>query len=138
MFRKFVIFPILLAWLASAIPLLIPHHHHQALICTAVEACSQDCCTHDEHPHHTHSPEDEAFCLAHEGYRPSETVSVDRDKKLSIPVFLPAAASGGGLWLSDASGASAKVSRANPVPSLLPVPSFLPANAPHAPPFLFS
>ncbi len=135
--RKFVLFPILLAWLMSALPSLVPHHHHQAMICTVVELCRQDGQADDPHTRHAHHEKDEAFCIAHEGYKPSETVTVDGDGLYPGPVRFQPAAATMGTPVSGRTGSRLPGTRAAGDPPPLPIPPLMAASAPHAPPVLF-
>jgi len=138
MFRKFFIFPILLAYLMSMLPSLVPHHHHQAMICTAAEACSREGCPEDAHTHHAHSPEDETFCIAHEEYRPSETVRIDGDDLLFSNAYSWPAIPTGDRLIPQATRGSTLGVALDTRAILLPSPPLLSEGAPNAPPAFFS
>ncbi len=79
MLRKFAVLPILLAMLMVTLATVIPHHHHDTMICIVQEVCEIDGCCDDEHTHHSDAnhDEDESHCVAHEQYYPSENIHID-------------------------------------------------------------
>ena len=58
---------------------VLPHHHHQTMICIVEEVCGMDGCRDDEHTHHSDANhnQDESHCVAHKQYCPSERLHID-------------------------------------------------------------
>ncbi len=79
MIRKLSIVPIFLAMMMVTLATVLPHHHHETMICIAEEVCGLDGCIDDAHTHHSDANhnEDESHCVAHKPYFPSETLHVD-------------------------------------------------------------
>lgn len=77
--RKLSIVPIFLAMMMVTLATVLPHHHHETMICIAEEVCGLDGCIDDAHTHHSDANhnEDESHCVAHKPYFPSETLHVD-------------------------------------------------------------
>ncbi len=71
MLRKLAILPTLMAMLMVLFTTMVPHHHHQAMICLVKEVCELDGCTDDEHE------EDESHCVSREKYCPSDILRLD-------------------------------------------------------------
>lgn len=79
MLRKLSIVPIFLAMMMVTLATILPHHHHQTMICIVEEVCAIDGCRDDEHTQHSDANhnQDESHCVAHKHYCPSETFSID-------------------------------------------------------------
>ena len=79
MYRKLSILPTLAAMLMVMFVTIVPHHHHQAMICLVREVCEVDGCCDDEHTNHSDAnhEEDESHCISHEKYFPSDELRVD-------------------------------------------------------------
>ena len=77
--RKLYIFPTFAAMLMVMFVTIVPHHHHQAMICLVHEVCEMDGCCDDEHTNHSDAnhEEDESHCISHEKYFPSDDLRVD-------------------------------------------------------------
>ena len=65
--RKLSIVPIFLAMMMVTLATVLPHHHHETMICIAEEVCGLDGCIDDAHTHHSDANhnEDESHCVAH-------------------------------------------------------------------------
>ena len=68
MLRFLSIFPVWTAVLMMMFVNLVPHHHHQTMICLVQEVCQMDGCYDDEHTGHSDAnhEEDESHCISHE------------------------------------------------------------------------
>ncbi len=79
MIRKLSIAPIFLAMMMVTLATVLPHHHHQTMICIVEEVCGMDGCLDDEHTHHSDAnhDQDESHCVAHKQYCPSERLHID-------------------------------------------------------------
>ena len=79
MLRKLSIVPIFLAMMMVTLATVLPHHHHQTMICVVEEVCGMDGCRDDEHTHHSDANhnQDESHCVAHKQYCPSERLHLD-------------------------------------------------------------
>lgn len=79
MLRKLSIVPIFLAMMMVTLATVLPHHHHQTMICIVDEVCEMDGCRDDEHTHHSDANhnQDESHCVAHKQYCPSERLHID-------------------------------------------------------------
>ena len=66
MLRKLSIVPIFLAMMMVTLATVLPHHHHQTMICVVEDVCGMDGCCDDEHTHHS----DKQYC-------PSERLQID-------------------------------------------------------------
>ncbi len=79
MLRKLSIVPIFLAMMMVTLATVLPHHHHQTMICIVEEVCGMDGCRDDEHTHHSDANhnQDETHCVAHKQYCPSERLHID-------------------------------------------------------------
>lgn len=79
MLRKLSIVPIFLAMMMVTLATVLPHHHHQTMICIVEEVCEMDGCCDDEHTHHSDANhnQDESHCVAHKQYCPSERLHID-------------------------------------------------------------
>ena len=51
--RKLSIVPIFLAMMMVTLATVLPHHHHETMICIAEEVCGLDGCIDDAHTHHS-------------------------------------------------------------------------------------
>ena len=90
MLRKLSIVPIFLAMMMVTLATVLPHHHHQTMICIVEEVCEMDGCCDDEHTHHSDANhnQDESHCVAHKQYCPSERLHIDRPEFQSESVNL--------------------------------------------------
>ena len=79
MLRKLSIVPIFLAMMMVTLATVLPHHHHQTMICVVEDVCGMDGCCDDEHTHHSDANhnQDESHCVAHKQYCPSERLQID-------------------------------------------------------------
>ncbi len=79
MLRKLSIVPIFLAMMMVTLATVLPHHHHQTMICIVEEVCEMDGCCDDEHTHHSDAnhDQDESHCVAHKQYCPSEILHIE-------------------------------------------------------------
>jgi len=79
MLRKLSIVPIFLAMMMVTLATVLPHHHHQTMICVVEDVCEMDGCCDDEHTHHSDANhnQDESHCVAHKQYCPSERLQID-------------------------------------------------------------
>ena len=66
MLRKLSIVPIFLAMMMVTLATVLPHHHHQTMICVVEDVCGMDGCCDDEHTHHSDANhnQDESHCVA--------------------------------------------------------------------------
>lgn len=63
---------------------LVPHHHHQGLVCVVMEICEQDNQVNDQHTSHGELPDDNAheqMCIADSEY----TAPKADEKKCNLP-----------------------------------------------------
>ncbi len=79
MLRKLSIVPIFLAMMMVTLATVLPHHHHQTMICIVEEVCEMDGCCDDEHTQHSDAnhDQDESHCVAHKQYCPSEILHIE-------------------------------------------------------------
>lgn len=86
MLRKLAILPTLVSMMMVLFTNMVPHHHHQAMICLVKEVCEIDGCTDDEHTGHSDAnhEEDESHCVSHQKYFPSDDLRPDFTP-LSVP-----------------------------------------------------
>ena len=84
--RKLTILPILMSMLMVLFTTMVPHHHHQAMICLAKEVCELDGCHHDGDCDHSDADqeEEENHCVSREKYCPSDNLRLD-----IVPPALP-------------------------------------------------
>lgn len=94
MFRKLCIVPTLAAMLMVMFVTIVPHHHHQAMICLVHETCELDGCCDDEHTNHSDAnhEEDESHCISHEKYFPSDDLRVDFNVLPAVAAPVPSPA----------------------------------------------
>lgn len=87
--------PTLMAMLMVLFTTMVPHHHHQAMICLVKEVCELDGCTDDEHTNHSDAnhEQDESHCVSRERYCPSDVLRLDvlpvTSIDSSVPAFFP-------------------------------------------------
>ena len=91
MLRFLSIFPVWTAVLMMMFVNLVPHHHHQTMICLVQEVCQMDGCCDDEHTGHSDAnhEEDENHCISHEKYFPSDDLRVDFAILSSPAIVIP-------------------------------------------------
>lgn len=79
MLGKISILPTMLAMLMVMFATIVPHHHHDAMICLVMEICEADGGCDHGHAHHAdpNQEEEETRCVAHEKYCPSDNLRLD-------------------------------------------------------------
>ena len=135
MIRKLSIVPIFLAMMMVTLATVLPHHHHQTMICIVEEVCGMDGCLDDEHTHHSDAnhDQDESHCVAHKQYCPSETLHIDhQDFGTDADNIFPILAILSNLLTVNLESAAIEYVSGSVIPSIAP-PPVSPA-APNAPP----
>jgi hypothetical protein len=132
--RKIAAIPIILALAMITLVTVVPHHHHQTMVCFVREICCLDGCCDDEHTQHNdaNQPEDERHCIAHEHYLISENIIEELqitslDCQALIAVILD------DIFIKEETSRTGSHLDLSPLPSAPPLISSI---SPNAPPFL--
>lgn len=135
MLRLLSIVPILMSMMMVTLATVLPHHHHQTMICIAEATCGHDGCLDCTHEHHsdTSHNDDESHCVAHEQYCPSERLQIDhKDFGSDWDNIFPILAILSNQLAISAASITDEYACGNSIPILVPPLSY--SVAPNAPP----
>ena len=135
MLRKLSIVPIFLAMMMVTLATVLPHHHHETMICIVEEVCGMDGCRDDEHTHHSDANhnQDESHCVAHKQYCPSERLHIDnQDFGIDAGDIFPILAILSNLLTITSESTANEYASGDLIPSI--APPLVSSMAPNAPP----